>query len=229
MLVAAILAPLLGAFLTFNRGATMPFAAPAFLTPWLFDNTDEIPTRTHLQRGWCVFLIGAWPAVVVWSILAGEMLKHRLVWVNGHSLFFYSLDVVWHWDGAFTFAAIAWAGASAALTLGHARFQDFGTYVPPGQTEPEDTYEHDFIGMAWTGAAEALAAAMIVAFFGFWIEAAIMLLGGALKAVSYSIGWSRLPQRLFGQYWEPTRAAEVLQGFFLYGSFSLALLVGELA
>ncbi len=243
MLIAALLAPLLGAFLTYCRGASIHGRAPLFFNRWLRQvNADEPSWRP--ERGWLVVLIGAWPAAVVWVLieplppfgwlvsliaLADEVRAAKIAWLDWGWLT--RLDA---WTTLFPIerraavlvALFAWAGSCAAFTLGHARFQDGGTWSPPPDYVPEDTYLHDALGMAWTGGAMALLGALMLAAYGLWFAAALMLAGGVAKAAAYMIGWTGVCEKVFGAYWLPTRAAEVLQGFFLYGGASLALVIG---
>lgn len=210
LIYAALVAPLVGAFLTYCRGAKIPGEPPQFLNKWFLNITDE-PQWT-LQRGWLVVLIGVWPGAVVWLMTkdAGPVLNLPLDWLPMAA------------------AAATWAGSALGLTLGHGQYQDGGTWGPPPDYIPEDTYFHDVFGMAWTGAAMALIGCLALALFGFYLPAAIVLIGGALKAGSYMIGWTGIAEKTIGAYWLPTRAAEVLQGLFLYGGFSIALVIGGL-
>ena len=217
MLWIALIVPLVGALLTYWRGATSPGSPPLWLKGWLLTITDE--PRWSLQRGWLVVLIGIWPAFVVASVLQGVVPPAMLVMVaKAVGLQASAVPIA---------AAVAtWAGSALAFTLGHGQFQDYGTWAPPPDYVPEDSYLHDFIGMAWTGGAVALIGALMLATWGLWVPAGLFMVGGVMKAVAYSIGWTGIGRRILGPYWEPTRFAEVLQGAFLYAGVSAALLIG---
>jgi len=200
-----------GAVLTYCRGASIHGRVPLFFNKWLLRvNADEPSWRP--ERGWLVAWIGIWPGDVVWLL------------VNDRT----PLIPFSEWWVPIAAAALTWLGSCAAFTLGHARFQDGGTWSPPPDYVPEDTYLHDALGMAWTGGAMSLVGAGALALYGLWIPAALMLAGGVAKAAAYMIGWTKIAERVIGPYWLPTRAAEVVQGLFLYGGFSAALLIGRI-
>lgn len=222
MIYAAFFAPLIGAFFTYCRGATIPGSPPRFLNGWLLTITDE--PRWTIQRGWLVALIGVWGGAVVWLLVGASGMEPE-PWLNYPAEDLDGDQTDWLPIAA---AVATWAGAGLAFTLGHGQYQDGGTWAPPPDYVPEDTYLHDVIGMAWTGGAMSLIGAGALALYGLWIPAALVLIGGVAKAAAYMIGWTGIAERVIGPYWLPTRAAEVLQGLFLYAGFSAALLMGGL-
>lgn len=242
MLIAALLAPFVGAFLTYCRGNSIHGSMPKFFDKWLLQVNDEPSWRP--QRGLLVAFIGVWPAIVVWALISPFPPFQVMVDIIALTEAIRA-DVVsrfaWEWmtaldawatqrpiaDRATELTAIlAGAGSGLAFTLGHARFQDGGKWGPPPEHKPEDTYLHDVIGMVYTGAAMSVAGAVVLALYSLWVPAALFLIGGSAKALSYVIGWTNVAPRFVGAYWVETRVAEVLQGFFLYACVSAALLIG---
>ena len=82
-------------------------------------------------------------------------------------------------------AGLIWAGMSGAWSLGH--MGGMGLRFAPSRKGL--SVPMAYLAMAGTGAAVTLAPAGVLAWHGAWIAAAIVLLAGALKVMTYEAGF----------------------------------------
>ena len=82
-------------------------------------------------------------------------------------------------------AGMIWAGMSGAWSLGH--MGGMGLRFAPSRKGL--SVPMAYLAMAGTGAAVTLAPAGVLAWHGAWIAAAIVLLAGALKVMTYEAGF----------------------------------------
>lgn len=133
--------------------------------------------------------------------------------------------------------ALVLAATTLTLSLGHSGWQDFGDidgeeheWVPEWLLPGEQGEQwHDFVGMCYSGMAIMLPMGMAVAIYhDIWIGAALVALG-AMKGVSYVIGWEVYYRELFWKHMPVvgTVLAEHLTGFFLYGGAAVIVLAAS--
>ena len=116
-------------------------------------------------------------------------------------------------------AGLIWAGMSGAWSLGHMgglglRFYESrkGLSVPMA-----------YLAMAGTGALVTLVPAGVLAWHGAWISAAVVLLAGALKVVTYEAGF--LARGLTDRRPHATWLGAIGHGVILYAVTAAALVL----
>lgn len=134
------------------------------------------------------------------------------------------------------FILLAYLGAFLGKRKGHGQWMDVGNmpYSPSGRESldyivalffgPDEGFEkdRDLFGLVISGLFIHLGLIVALTYFGFYVGAGIVALGGVLKSVSYWLGWSLFPRTkkprkdVFLELNYPTGFGEFLTGIFSY-------------
>lgn len=116
-------------------------------------------------------------------------------------------------------AGLIWAGMSGAWSLGH--MGGMGLRFAPSRKGL--SVPMAYLAMAGTGALVTLAPAGVLAWHGAWISAAVVLLAGALKVVTYEAGF--LARGLTDRPPHATWLGAIGHGAIAYGVTAAALVL----
>lgn len=145
-----------------------------------------------------------------------------------------SLGILW----IILLSVLTLGGATLSKRMGHGQYMDLGTWtkkIEPQRIDPlveamwgvdrntlEDNvkgnYWRDFTGLAITGLVGVLIPSTILLVTGHPLLALLVLLGGALKAVGYFLGWWLWPNKA-------TEVGETLTGAFVGVALGIVLIV----
>lgn len=138
---------------------------------------------------------------------------------------------------------VAYFGAFFGKRTGHGQWFDLGTSDPHNEqtgNEPEKldfilkwlygpddgSFRRDLMGMTLSGIAISLGSALLLAFTGHLLMAALVLLGGAVKGLCYVVGTDLENSGVgFSDVRRYNEWGEVLTGFFDWLAVSLCILL----
>lgn len=173
---------------------------------------------------------------------SGSKVLKNIIWSLPFGLCsFYALSLNTNIFTAIAVSALAWGLCLIGKASGHGGGMDLAhNSKEPGEgREPEkleylilwlhgkiSQYKYDALLLVLCGLASVSGAMLVFSYVNPWFGA-IIALGGALKALAYSIGWFLADKTLLDtnpkDFDEATEIGEFLSGFFAYGSLALTM------